>query len=170
MTQEQLAAMIGLSQSHMSRLEFSPNPRDATIRRVADALAVPFEQLKPWRTVRRSEPRREWPGLQYLRPAVRVNPKLHARVYLASPDALRALRDAGQKPIEFLNRHTAGDWGDVTAADAARNDAALVTGAPVISRYTTHADAKLLIVTDAIDGEFGERDQTRIILPEEHTP
>ena len=47
LTQVQLAAMIGLSQSHTSRLELSANPRDSTIRRVAEALAVPFEQLKP---------------------------------------------------------------------------------------------------------------------------
>ena len=58
----------------------------------------------------------------------------------------------------------------MTPVESERNDAALMDGSMIVARYTTRADAKLLIVTDAIDGEFGEREQTRILLPEEHTP
>ncbi len=65
MTQEQLAAMIGVTQSHTSRVELSANPHDATIQRVADALHVRFEELKP-----PPPPKlKPWPtrGLRYLR-------------------------------------------------------------------------------------------------------
>ena len=165
LTQVQLAKLMRVTQDDVSRFEIRHAPRDATIQRVADALKIPFEQLKPWRPVKHT--RREWQGLIYLAPGLSGPGKLRSRIYLGSQRALDAIRDAGQTPTEFLIRHTAGDWGEMTPEAAARNDAAIGTGAQIVSRYTTHADAKLLIVTDAADVEIGERDRTRIILPEE---
>ena len=96
--------------------------------------------------------------------------KLRSLHYLATPAAQQAIADAGQKVTDFLDLNAVGDWGEVCPTDAARNDQALLDGGRVVSQYTTHLDAQILIVTDAIDPEFGERDQTRILLPEEHTP
>ena len=166
LTQVQLAKLMHITQDDVSRFEIRHAPRDATIQRVADALKIPFAQLKPWRPVKHT--RREWQGLHYLAPVMSGPGKVRSRCYLGSTKALHAIRDAAQTPTEFLVRHVSGDWGEVTPEEAARNDAAVVDGSIIVSRYTTHADAKLLIVTDAADPEFGERDRTRIILPEEY--
>jgi transcriptional regulator with XRE-family HTH domain len=47
LTQEQLGDKIGVGQSVIARMEMSPWPHNQTIMRVALALGVPFEQLKP---------------------------------------------------------------------------------------------------------------------------
>ena len=135
--------MIGLSQSHTSRLELSsPNPRDATIRRVADALHVPFEELKP-----PPPPKKPWPakGLRWLRIVMPLTVKLRSLHYLATPAAQQAIADAGQKVTDFLDLNAVGDWGEVCPTDAARNDQALLDGGRVVSQYTTHLDANSLL-------------------------
>jgi transcriptional regulator with XRE-family HTH domain len=53
MTQEHLAALIGVTQSHTSRLEFSPNPRDATIAVVAAAGSGRLSRTSPILPLRR---------------------------------------------------------------------------------------------------------------------
>ncbi len=80
---------------------------------------------------------------------------------------MQAIADAGQKVVEFLYRNAAGDWGDISPIDCAHNDVALKKGKRTIAAYTTRLDAKILIVTDAADEDFGERDNTIIYLPEE---
>ena len=168
LTQVQLAKLMHITQDDVSRFEIRHAPRDATIQRVADALKIPFEQLKPWRPVKHT--RREWQGLHYCSPMLLVgNAKFRSRCYLISTRAKHAIFDADQGLLDFLTRHISGDWGEVTPSESARNDAAVVDGSIIVSHYTTHADAKLLIATDAADAEFGERDRTRIILPEEYT-
>ena len=164
LTQEQLASLLGLSQSHTSRLELS-NPRDATIQRVADALHVRFEELKPLPPPKL----KPWPtrGLRYLRVLMPRNAELRSRRYLGTGPAMQAISDAGQKAAEFLHRNAVADWGDIDPIDAARNDVALKEGKRTIAAYTTRLDAKLVIVTDAANNDFGERDNTVIYLPEE---
>jgi len=86
---------------------------------------------------------------------------------LATPGALRALEEAGQRPADFLDRHVQGDWGQVCKSDAAANDAALVDGSRLLSAYQTLLGTKLWIITEATDDD-GNRAATTILLPEEY--
>jgi hypothetical protein len=80
----------------------------------------------------------------------------------ATPGALEALRDSGQAPIDFLRRHAAGDWGDVSGGDKALNDQALLDGDRLLSAYHTRKGTKLWVITEA------DRSVTTILLPEEY--
>lgn len=86
----------------------------------------------------------------------------------ATPGAIRALSRADQSPISFVERHRAGDWGDLCAADAALNDEAIAAGdadsdegGRVLSSYTTALDDRIWIITEA------DRSATTILLPDE---
>jgi len=80
----------------------------------------------------------------------------------ATPGALEALKEAGQSPIDFLRRHAAGDWGEVSPADKALNDQALLDGDRLLSAYRTAKGTKLWLITEA------DRSVTTILLPEEY--
>ena len=86
---------------------------------------------------------------------------------LATPGALTALQATGQAPVEFLDRHANGDWGDVCASDARLNDRALQDGSRVLSVYQTKAGERVWVITEASD-ESGHRAATTILLPEEY--
>jgi hypothetical protein len=81
---------------------------------------------------------------------------------LATPGALAALEDAGQTPVEFLERHCQGDWGDVCREDWLANDAALVEGTRLLSAYRTSKGVKLWIISEA------DRSSTTVLLPEDY--
>lgn len=61
-------------------------------------------------------------------------------------DAL--LREQNLHPVRLLARHLAGDWGEVDAEDTQANEAALQTGARLLSVYTV-AGVKLFVITEA---------------------
>lgn len=86
---------------------------------------------------------------------------------LATPGALRSLRESRQTPAEFLNRHANADWGDVCPEDKALNDQSLIDGSRLLSSYTTSLGTKLWIITEAADDQ-GHRTSTTITLPEEY--
>jgi len=86
---------------------------------------------------------------------------------VATPAALAAIEASGQEPSFFLDRHAAGDWGEVCASDAALNDQALVDGSRLFSAYTTLKGTKLWIITEATD-DAGNRAATTLLLPEEY--
>jgi hypothetical protein len=81
---------------------------------------------------------------------------------VATPAALEALARAGQSPAEFLDRHAAGDWGEVSPGDARLNDAAVRDGERILSAYKTKAGERIWIITEA------DRSSTCILLPEEY--
>ena len=56
---------------------------------------------------------------------------------VATPAALGALEESGQRPDEFLNRHVIGDWGIVSLDDQRANEEALQSGARLLSAYET---------------------------------
>ena len=64
-------------------------------------------------------------------------------------------------PDALLARHTAGDWGDVGAADAAENDLSLARGFRLLSSYRAGA-ARIWIITER------DRSATTLLLPEEY--
>lgn len=86
---------------------------------------------------------------------------------LATPGALAALQDANQTPAEFLNRHSRGDWGEVSQEDKGLNDQSLEDGSRLLSAYTTARGVKLWVITEAADDD-GHRMATTILLPEEY--
>lgn len=88
---------------------------------------------------------------------------------VATPGALAALENAGIAPIEFLQRHSSGDWGELCNEDKQANACALKTGARLMSSYTISGETKLWIITDAVINEAtGERQATTLLLPEEN--
>jgi hypothetical protein len=89
-------------------------------------------------------------------------PKFSLGSLVATPAALEALAASGQSPAEFLSRHAAGDWGEVSVGDARLNDAAVRDGERVLSAYRTAEGVKLWIITEA------DRSSTCILLPEEY--
>lgn len=82
---------------------------------------------------------------------------------LMTPGAIDAMARSGDSPLTFLRRHAAGDWGDVCASDAKRNNAAVRDGSRILSAYSTSADEKLWIITEA-----EPREATTILLPSEY--
>ena len=81
---------------------------------------------------------------------------------VATPGALEALDDSSQTTQEFVQRHQAGDWGQVCASDSKANDVALQQGARILSAYKTLKGVKLWVITEA------DRSSTCVLLPDEY--
>jgi hypothetical protein len=81
---------------------------------------------------------------------------------LATPGALAALQKTGQEPGDFLRRHVACDWGDLSDEDRKENDYSLEHGFRLLSSYRTDAGDKLWIITEL------DRSATTLLLPEEY--
>jgi hypothetical protein len=81
---------------------------------------------------------------------------------IATPGALAALQKADQEPHDFLARHVACDWGDLSDQDQKENDHSLEHGFRLLSSYRTNAGEKLWIVTEC------DRSATTLLLPEEY--
>jgi len=81
---------------------------------------------------------------------------------VATPGALAALEQAGQNPIEFLDRHVTGDWGEVGQEDWAENEFSLREGFRLLSAYSTKEGEKLWIIIER------DRSVTTILLPGEY--
>ena len=61
-----------------------------------------------------------------------------------------------------LTRHARGDWGDVCAEDALRNDEALVAGDRLVSVYHGNDGTKFYIITE------WDRSVTTVLLPSDY--
>ncbi|OQB74708.1 MAG: hypothetical protein BWX92_02935 [Deltaproteobacteria bacterium ADurb.Bin135] len=70
--------------------------------------------------------------------------------------------------LELLDRHTVGDWGDISEADKQANDKALRNGGPLLSAYFLPDESKVFIVTDAEVDDQHHRKATTVLLPEEY--
>ena len=86
---------------------------------------------------------------------------------VATPGALEAMEEAGQNAAFFLDRHVAGDWGEVSADDWQLNDESLKDGSRVFSAYRTLKGKKLWVITEAVD-DNGHRAATTLLLPDEY--
>jgi hypothetical protein len=51
----------------------------------------------------------------------------HGRI-VATPGALEAFRASGESPLTFLQRHLAGDWGELDEHDTRENELSLQHG------------------------------------------
>jgi hypothetical protein len=70
---------------------------------------------------------------------------------VATPEALRALEEAGQNAIEFIYRHQQGDWGDLVDKELR-----------IFSAYHTSKGTKVWVITEA------DRSATTVLLPSEY--
>ncbi len=68
----------------------------------------------------------------------------------------------------LLDRHAAGDWGDLDSADKTANDEAARSGdGRLFSSYDSTDHGTLWIITDDIRGE-GEGPLTTVLFPEDY--
>lgn len=64
--------------------------------------------------------------------------------------------------VTALDRHLAGDWGEVDEDDRAENDLSLREGFRLLSVYRTKHGVKFWVITEA------DRSATTVLLPEEY--
>jgi hypothetical protein len=81
---------------------------------------------------------------------------------VATPGALELLTRAEQTPLEFLARHSKGDWGECCSEDAKENDFSVKAGFRIFSVYRTRTGEKLWVITEA------DRSVTTLLLPSEY--
>lgn len=81
---------------------------------------------------------------------------------VATHGALAALRDAGTSPLALLDRHVAGDWGDIHPEDRGLNELALCRGMRLLSVYELVTSETVWIITEA------DRSVTTLLLPTEY--
>ena len=86
---------------------------------------------------------------------------------VATPGALTVLAEHYTLPEDLLRRHVNGDWGDLDAEDAQRNNEALQDGSRIFSAYVLAEGVKVWIITEAQD-DNGMRSATTLLLPEEY--
>jgi len=81
---------------------------------------------------------------------------------VATPGALEAFRASGQSPLEFLQRHLAGDWGELSESDVRENELSLQRGWRILSSYSLSTGVKFWIITEA------DRSVTTFLFPDEY--
>jgi hypothetical protein len=79
---------------------------------------------------------------------------------VVTPNALRFLTQ--DDILRGIQRHQAGDWGDLNSADRAANDQAVVADTRILSAYNAVNGTKFWIITEA------DRSASTILLPEDY--
>jgi hypothetical protein len=79
---------------------------------------------------------------------------------VSTPNALSQLTQGDI--LTGIQRHQAGDWGEVDAHDRAANDRALRDDTRLFSVYRSAAGIRFWIITEA------DRSSTTILLPEDY--
>lgn len=79
-----------------------------------------------------------------------------------TPGALEALKSCGKDPHDYLRRHHAGDWGDVSEGDAAENELSIEKGFRILSAYQISEAYRLYVITEA------DRSSTTLLLSTEY--
>lgn len=80
---------------------------------------------------------------------------------VATPGALWLLANAGEGLAALLNRHQAGDWGEVSPEDARENELSAQEGFRILSSYSV-GDHRLWIIAEA------DHSSTCILRPDEY--
>ena len=87
---------------------------------------------------------------------------------VATPGALEALKESGQSPADFLDRHVQKDWGELCDEDKELNDQSVIDGSRILSSYTTlKGSTKIWVITEA-KNDNGRRAATTLLLPSEY--
>ena len=79
---------------------------------------------------------------------------------VATPNALRHL--SNEDVLMGIQRHQAGDWGDVGEHDRQENELSLKQGFRLLSVYHAASGIKFWIITEA------DRSVTTVLLPEDY--
>ena len=79
---------------------------------------------------------------------------------VATPNALNSITQ--DDILLGIQRHQAGDWGNVTEDNRTANDRALVKGTRILSAYVAANGTKFWLITEA------DRSVTTILLPEDY--
>ena len=79
---------------------------------------------------------------------------------VATPNALEHITQ--DDIMAALQRHVAGDWGDVCAEDKQSNDRAVVEGTRILSAYRAANGTKFWIISEH------DRSVTTVLLPEDY--
>ena len=83
-------------------------------------------------------------------------------VVVATPGALAVLGNIEVSPTELVERHAAGDWGEVPPEDARENEYSLKHGFRLLSSYPLPSGERIWVITEA------DRSSTCILLPSEY--
>ena len=79
---------------------------------------------------------------------------------VATPNALNQITNADI--LSAIQRHQAGDWGDLSQDDLVANNQALLQGTRLLSVYHAANGVKFWIITEA------DRSVTTVLLPEDY--
>ena len=79
---------------------------------------------------------------------------------VATPNALQSITQ--DDILLGIQRHQAGDWGNLTEEDRMANDQALVQGTRIVSAYNAGNGTRFWIITEA------DRSVTTVLLPEDY--
>ena len=79
---------------------------------------------------------------------------------VATPNALESLTQ--EDILTAIQRHQAGDWGNLTEDNRTVNDRALAEGGRILSAYQATNGTKFWLITEA------GRSTTTILLPEDY--
>jgi hypothetical protein len=80
---------------------------------------------------------------------------------VATPGAIALMDDARIDPVQLLQRHQSGDWGELDAEDQRENDYAVHRWLRIFSAYGKPPD-RLWVITEA------DRSVTTILRPDEY--
>ena len=90
-----------------------------------------------------------------------IAPLFELGAVVATPGVLGLLGGLEVSPSSLIERHAAGDWGDVPAADARENERGLKHGLRVLSSYHLPTGERVWVITEA------DRSSTCVLLREE---
>jgi len=79
---------------------------------------------------------------------------------VSTPNALQSL--TREDIFKGIQRHQAGDWGDLKAPDWEANDRALTQNGRIVSAYNAQSGTRFWIITEA------DRSVTTVLLPEDY--
>jgi hypothetical protein len=79
---------------------------------------------------------------------------------VVTPNALESLTQ--EDILSGIQRHQAGDWGNLTDDNRAVNDRALAAGGRILSAYQATNGTRFWIITES------DRSTTTILLPEDN--
>jgi hypothetical protein len=91
-----------------------------------------------------------------------AKPRFALGYVVATPGAVKAFSRTGEEARSFINRHAAGDWGDLDREDTAENELSVSQGFRILSSYRLSDGTKIYVITEA------DRSSTCVLLPEEY--
>jgi hypothetical protein len=91
---------------------------------------------------------------------VKVTPRFELGSVYATANAVATF--AAETLLACLNRHAAGDWGDLDPEDREANEDAVASGGRILSSYAIPGQGKLWAITEH------DRSATTLLLPEDY--